>query len=100
MFHKIALGLMLVVGLTLVGAVARAADKTHDGVVVSASEGKLVMTDKEGKNEHSHTIAPATKVTLDGKDAQLVDLKKGDVVKVTMDTEGKVVTVAATRAKG
>jgi hypothetical protein len=101
MFYKTVLGLMLVVALlALVQGSALAADKTHEGVVVSAAEGKLVMSDKEGNNEHSHVIAATTKVTLDGKDAMLVDLKKGDSVKVTTDMEGKVVSVAATRAKG
>ncbi|MCI0361258.1 MAG: hypothetical protein L0211_22480 [Planctomycetaceae bacterium] len=101
MFQKIALGLVLAIGLiALLQATAVAADKTHDGIVVSAAEGKLVMTDKDGKNEHSHTVAATTKVTLDGKDARLVDLKKGDAVKVTTDMEGKVLSVAATRAKG
>jgi len=101
MFQKIVLGLMLVVALTaLVSGTALAADKAHEGTVVSAAEGKLVMTDKEGKNEHSHTVATTTKVTLDGKDAKLIDLKKGDAVKVSTDREGKVVAIAATRTTG
>jgi hypothetical protein len=101
MFHKLLFGLMLAVALTaLVSNSALAADKTHEGTVVSAAEGKLVMTDKEGKNEHTHMVAAATKVTLDGKDAKLADLKRGDGVKVTMDPEGNVVAIAATRVKG
>lgn len=101
MFQKIAFGLMLAVALTaLVSSAALAADKTHEGTVVSAAEGKLVMTDNDGKNEHTHMVATATKVTLDGKDAKLIELKKGDAVKVTMDPEGQVVAIAATRAKG
>jgi CMP-2-keto-3-deoxyoctulosonic acid synthetase len=101
MFQKIAIGLMFVVALSaLVSGTVVAADKTHDGTVVSAAEGKLVMTDKEGKNEHTHMVAAAIKVTLDGKDAKLIDLKKGDAVKVTVDPEGNVVAIAATRANG
>lgn len=101
MYSKIALSCLCLVALVaLVSGPACAADKTHEGTVVSAAEGKLVMTDKEGKNEHSHVIAAGTKVTLDGKDAKLVELKKGDAVQVTMDPEGQVVAIAATRAKG
>ena len=101
MFSKLAIGLLFVLALGLViSGSALAADKTHEGLVVSAGEGKLVMTDKDGKNEHSHMVASATKVTLDGKDAKLIDLKKGDAVKVSTDPEGKVVAIAATRAKG
>jgi hypothetical protein len=74
-----------------------AADKTHDGLVVSVAEGKLVMTDNAGKNEHSHAIGATTKITLDGKEAKLADLKKGDKITVTQDDTNKVTAVAATR---
>jgi hypothetical protein len=77
--------------------VAAAADKTHEGTVVSAAEGKLVMTDKEGKNEHTHTLAATTKVTLDGKTAKISDLHQGDMVKVTTEEDGKVAAIDAKR---
>jgi hypothetical protein len=100
MFQKLAIGLLAAFSLAaLVGATARAADKTHDGTVVSAIGGKLVMVDKDGKNEHSHTVGATAKVTLDGKAAKLEDLKKGDTVKVTTDEGGKVSAIAASRAK-
>ena len=70
------------------------ADGTHTGVVVSTTSGKLVMSDKDGTNEHSHTITADTKVTLDGKDAVITDLKAGQKVSVTIK-DGKVTTVAA-----
>lgn len=81
----------------LVVGPAVADDKVHEGLVISATEGKLLMSDKEGKNEHTHMVPAGTKVTLDGKDAKLSDLKKGDAVKVTADPEGKVVAIAASR---
>ena len=55
------------------------------------------MTDKGGKNEHSHTIGEAAKISLDGKDVKLADLKKGDKITVTQDDAGKVIAVKATR---
>jgi hypothetical protein len=90
--------LMVVFVLSLVASYTQAADKIHDGTVVSVAEGKLVMSDKEGKNEHTHAIGLTTKITLNGKEAKLADLKKGDAVKVTADEAGKVTAVAATRA--
>jgi hypothetical protein len=65
--------------------------KTHEGIIVSASADKLVMTDNQGKNEHSHMVSTAAKITLDGKAAKLADLKKGQFVKVTTTkaTDGK-----------
>jgi co-chaperonin GroES (HSP10) len=79
-------------------AAEKAADKTHDGLVVSVSEGKLVMTDNDGKNEHSHAILATTKITLNGKAAKLADLKAGDKITVSQGEGGKVTAVDAKRA--
>ncbi|MBI3862062.1 MAG: hypothetical protein HY290_09215 [Planctomycetia bacterium] len=82
--------------------VARAADKVHEGKVVSATDGKagadgkLVMMEDSDKKEHSHTIKSSVKITLNDKSAKLSDLKKGDHVKVTSDKDGNVTAVAAT----
>jgi hypothetical protein len=89
---------MVVFVVALVAGFAQAADKTHDGLIVSVAEGKLVMSDADGKNEHTHNIGLTTKITLNGKEAKLADLKKGDKVKVTAGEDGKVTAVAATRA--
>ena len=89
----------------LTQAVANAADKTHEGKVVSVTEGKdgkdgkLVMTDEDGKNEKTHAVLTKAKITLNKKSAKLGDLKKGDLVTVSMDKEDKVTEVAATREK-
>ena len=82
-----------------VGSVSFAKDDadTHEGTVVSASDGKLVMADKDGK-EHSHDIGATAIVTLNGKDAKLTDLKKGDKIKVTMGADKKVSKVEARRS--
>lgn len=98
MFTRILLASAAIAVLALSQS-AVAADKTHEGKVVSTAEGKLVMTGKDDKGEHSHAIADATKVTLDGKSAKITDLHKGDMVKVTTDDSGKVSAVAATRSK-
>jgi len=80
------------------------AEKSHDGKVVSVTEGKdkadgkLVMTDKDGKNEHTHAIASTVKITLNGKAAKLAELKKGDAITVTQDDDKKVTAVAAKRS--
>ncbi len=72
--------------------------QSHDGVVVSSTAGKLTMSDKDGKNEHSHEVTLIAKVTLNGQPVQLAQLSKGDMVSVTMDAEGKVISVAAMRS--
>jgi Cu/Ag efflux protein CusF len=58
---------------------------THEGKVVKAEAGKLTMTDKDGKNEHTHTVPAAAKVTCDGKDCKVEDLKPGNSVRVTTE---------------
>lgn len=76
----------------------QAASKTHQGKVVSVSADKLVMSDKDGKNEHTHMVTAAAKVLLDGKSAKLTDLKKGDTVKVTTSPENVVTMIEVTRS--
>ena len=84
-----ALSLLYVFGLVvfalaaLVCGTAVAADKTHEGTVVSAAGGKLVMVDKDGKNEHTHTIGATAKISLDGKaNLSLLDSEELGLVKL------------------
>src|SRR5262245_30389389 len=101
---RLAHGMMFVAALALFLGVTQAAfaDKTHEGTVVSVTEGaagadgKLVMTDNSNK-EHSHAISASVKITLNDKSAKLGDLRKGDAIKVTTDDTGKVKEVAAKR---
>lgn len=80
-----------------------AADKTHEGKVVSVTEGKdggdgkLVMTDNDDKKEHSHKIPLTVKISLNGKTAKFGELKKGDSITVTTDENGNVTEVHAKR---
>src|SRR5262245_60015216 len=98
MFAKFCLGLLMAAVVAVLTPAASAQDKTHEGKVVSVAEGKLVMSDKAGQNEHTHMVPATAKVTIDGKAAKLADLKKGDAVAVTTDAGGKVLSVAANRA--
>jgi hypothetical protein len=73
----------------LVGARAVADDKNKDnknqmeGKIVRIEGNKVVMTDKDGKAEHTHTLALDARITLDGKEAKLTDLKKDQMIRVT-----------------
>jgi FtsZ-interacting cell division protein ZipA len=64
-------------------AKAKAEEMTHEGTVVSATAKKLVMKGKGDAKEHEHTLAATAKVTCDGKDCKLEDLKAGLRVRVT-----------------
>jgi hypothetical protein len=96
MLHR-ALSLLAVLALVcLVGGPALAADETtHEGLMVKVGDGKLTMTDKDGKKEHTHNVAKDARISCDGKECKLEDLKKG--VKLTVTTEGKGDNATATK---
>jgi hypothetical protein len=58
-------------------------DQSHEGKVVRAGDGRLTMTDKTGGAQHTHMVPREAKITLDGKECKLEDLKAGFEVKVT-----------------
>ena len=67
------------------------ASKFHDGKVVSINGDKLVMTDTQGKEEHTCTLTADVKVTLDGKACKAADLKPGTKVRVSAPDSDKSV---------
>jgi hypothetical protein len=86
MLHRAIPILLFAMALVFVGTTPVLGDnvKAHEGIVVSASGGKLTMTDKDGKNEHTHVVPADAKISLDGKPSKLEDLQKGFFVKVIM----------------
>lgn len=86
--------LVVLAMLLFVGQAALAADDdVHEGKVVMAGNGKLTMTDKDGKQQHEHKVAADAKITLDGKDCRLEDLKKDMNVKVTTKKGDKTTAI-------
>lgn len=93
MFQKSLPMCMAALVVALLAATVLGADpRQHEGMVVSAGNGKLVMTDTAGK-QHSHDVPEAAKITVNGKPAKLSDLKPGVRVRVMTDAEGKVMSV-------
>jgi hypothetical protein len=93
---------MVLVALALVMLFAQpalAAEETHEGIVVKAGQGKLTMTDKDGKNQHTHNVPLEAKITCDGKPCRLEDLKEGFSVKVTTKDDRTVATIEAKSKK-
>src|SRR5699024_3098708 len=72
---------------------------THDGTVVKVEEGKLTMTGKDGKDEHTHAVGRDAKITCDGKECKLEDLMKGYTVRVTTEKKGDETVVTRVDAK-
>jgi len=72
----------------------------HQGEVVSTAKGKLVMTDDAG-TKHTHNIGPNVTITLNGEDADLDELQKGQHVEVTSEERNgkKIVTAVEARSK-
>ena len=91
MTHRIITGLLAAAAVFLNwGVTARAEDKkdhSMEGHVVKVADGNLTMVG-EDKKEVTHPVPKEAKVTLDGKDAKLDDLKAHTPVKVTLKEEG------------
>jgi len=99
MFRMLALVLAVLALAVFAAAPALALDKkadTHEGTFVkAAADGKsFTMKSKEGK-EHSHDLAADAKVSCDGKDCKLADLKADVKIKVTV-VDNKATKVEAT----
>jgi hypothetical protein len=75
---------------------ATKAKNTHRGVVVSVVGNKLTMVGRDRK-EHTHTVASDAKISCDGKECKLSDLKKGAFIEVTTK-EGDPNTATAIKA--
>jgi hypothetical protein len=56
---------------------------SHEGTFVKADEKTITMKGKSDK-EHSHDLAKDVKVTIDGKEAKIGDIKAGTKIKVTL----------------
>jgi hypothetical protein len=96
---------LFVLGLVVVGARAQEEKKDanpREGKLVKIAGNKLTMTDKEGKNETTHTLAPGARITCDGKECKAEDLKPGVSLKVTTkpgDATMAVIVEANTKDK-
>jgi hypothetical protein len=82
--------------VAFVGSAARAdkapaADKANNtvtGTLSKASADSITITDSTGK-DRTLTVSKDAKVTCDGKDCQLADLKNGTSVTVTLNADHK-----------
>jgi hypothetical protein len=91
-----AIALALLLGGTAVTAGEKT--KTAEGKIVSVKDNKLTLEAKDGK-DYTHTVATTAKVTCDGKECKLGDLKSGIMARVTLDTASNQVTNIEARTK-
>jgi hypothetical protein len=63
------------------------ASNYQDGTVVSITGDKLVMTNSQGKEEHTCTMNVNVKVTCDGIACKSSDLKAGMRIRVTLESD-------------
>jgi hypothetical protein len=71
----------------------------HNGKIVKVEGTKLTMTDKDGKNQHTHAVPATATVTCDGKACKLSDLKEGYMVTVTAEKKGEKTVITKVEAK-
>ncbi len=81
-------------GLIMKTGSTKAAAKSSDETFVKVSGDKLTSTCGKG-NEHSYTVAKEAKVTCDGKEAKLAELKAGSTIRLTMceDDKNKILAI-------
>jgi len=106
MFRMLALFLAVLALVAFTAAPTLAEDKkedkkadTHEGTFVKAAADSKSFTMK-GKDdkEHSHDLATDAKISCDGKDCKLADLKAGVKIKVTV-VDNKATKLEASTAK-
>ncbi len=67
-------------------------EQTTTGKVTKVDKGKLTVKDADGK-ESAFTVPDDAKVTIDGKDGKLEDVKEGSTAAVAADKDGKITAV-------
>jgi ABC-type Fe3+-hydroxamate transport system substrate-binding protein len=88
-----------VVAVALCAVISRAAiaEEVKCEGTISKIEGATV-TIKAADAQHEVTLAPASKITLDGKPAKSTDLKVGQKVKCSANKEGGKATCTSLEA--
>jgi hypothetical protein len=64
----------------------KVAGKSHDGKVVRITSSKLVMTNMNDAEEHTHALTADAAITCDGKVCKAGDLKAGMRIRVTTES--------------
>jgi hypothetical protein len=100
MYRVLPILLLALAVLFLAGApaVLAADDNTVEGKVVKAADGKLTVTGKDDK-EHTLAVAEDAKITCDGKECKLADLKKDVKVTLTTKKDGDKISIVKIEAK-
>lgn len=73
---------------------AQAPTNSYDGKIVNVTGDKLTCTCAKG-HEHHYRVAKEAKISCDGKDALLTDLKTSSTIRMTMckDDRSKVLAI-------
>jgi hypothetical protein len=74
--------------MAISGSELLAADETHEGKVISVSEGKITVFDKRDNENDTFNVNAQTKILRNGKPAKLTDIQPGDSAKVTAVADG------------
>jgi hypothetical protein len=67
--------------------------QTFEGKFISVIDNKLIVRNNEGK-EHSHLLAKNVKVTCDGTDCTVENLKFGRRIRVTTKKDDRNVAIS------
>lgn len=83
--------LLVVLALGFGVSFATAEEAVFDNCKVVKVEGDRLFVSKDGGSEHSAPVASDVKITVDGKNTKLADLKSGTKIKLTVQKgDGKI----------
>jgi hypothetical protein len=99
--HKVLPVCCVALALTVWTSVPAWTASVHQGKVVAVGAGTLTIRAMAAKNQHTYAVAAEAFITCDGQTCGLTDVRGGDMVTVTTDTQnGKSVAtrIAARQA--
>lgn len=85
------------VSIVVLAAPLTGCNESYGTKIVTADEGRLTVSDAQGKDYKTHEVATDATITLDGAPAKLEELNSGDAVSVKVeDREGLEVATEIT----
>jgi hypothetical protein len=84
----------------LMSSIALAAPTMHQGKVAGVGKAEIMVLDTKDGEAETFVVESATKITVDGKAAKLVDVQVGFVVEISAETnqDGKLIAKTITAA--
>jgi biopolymer transport protein ExbD len=88
-------GVLVVLVVVMLGVSLIAMAAPVSGKIKSVDAEKSSITVTVGEEDKAYTVNDGAKISIDGKDGKLADLKAGMNVKLTLNDDGKATAIEA-----